>query len=279
MNTLGAIGALLLAADGGAPASAMRPAPSLLAPRPPLDRPAPDDGYVLQPAKDGSGDLIHEAPWFTARVAPDGSVAFSSKRSGDIKWLPFLPRRMAMGVPSLQSSFKALLRGKDPPAVTPPDDRLPPPETTQVIPEVSRYRPDPREACRECKSIPFRGMPLNVVGRFDLTDELSRMNGTDPYRYEKARFLVATREQRVGMAVRRHAANVRRATAELPAMLARLACDDRLSRTDRVAILKALRDDMDLDTPLGRDAYARIGDVMAKYLDRPDAGSACPPTH
>jgi hypothetical protein len=277
MELLGTIAAVLFAADGGAPAPTARPTPSLLAPRPSGKRPSPEDSYPLRPAKDGSGDMLYEAPTFTARVAPDGSVAFSSKVIVNLDWLPLVPRRISFAVPSLQSSLEALLGGKAPPSVRPPDDRRPPPETTQVIPEISRYRPDPREGCRECKSIPFRGMPLNVTGRFDLTDELSRMNGTDPHRYEKARFLVATREQRVGMAVRKHAANVRRAAAELPAMLTAIACDDRLSRVDRLAILNALRNDMDVATAEGRDASARIAEVIASYLGPADAGIACPP--
>jgi hypothetical protein len=119
--------------------------------------------------------------------------------------------------------------------------------------------------------------PVGFIGRFDLTDELMRMNGKDPYRYEKAKFLVATRETRVGMAVRRHAANVHRATAELPAVLASIACDDRMSRTDRLAILHALRDDMDLASAEGREGALGIDAAIAKYLGPADAGTACPP--
>ena len=238
----------------------------------------PGEDYVLRPAKDGSGDLVYDGSKFTARVAPDGTVSFRDKRVTDLRWLPFLPKRATLGVPSLQSSLQGLRRRGRPPAPPPPDDRLPPPETTQLIPEASRYRPDPREGCRECKAIHFDSLPLNLSGRLDLTDELARMNGTDPHRYEKARFLVATRDQRVAMAVKTHATNVHRAAAELPAMLASIACDDRLSRPDRIAILNALRNDVDLATTEGRDAAARIAEAVAKYLGPSDAGVACPPT-
>ena len=274
MSSLAAVLGMLIAADGGAPAPAVQPAPSLLAPRPAVSREVREE-YVLQPAKDRSGDLVYEGPRFTARVARDGSVTFGDRKVVDFKW-SFWPRRVTLAVPSLQSSLGALVRGHDPPPPPRPDDRGPPPETTTLIPEVSRYRPDPREACRECKDMRFAPLPLSVGGRFDLTDEITRMNGTDPLRYEKAQFLVATRERRVGMAVKRHATNVHRATAELPAMLASIACDDRMSRADRLAILNALRDDMDLATAEGRDGAARITEAIARYLGPAEGGSACP---
>jgi hypothetical protein len=272
----------LLAADAGAPAPTAappsRPKPSLLAPTPSVTREGLGrESYVLRPAKDGTGDLIYDADAFTARVADDGSVTFKGHSVTDFSWLPLRPLRAGIGVPSLQSSFKALLRRKDPPAVPPPDPSRPPPETTQLIPETTRFRPDPREGCRECSNIRFDLMALNASGRFDLTDELVRMNGADPHRIEKARFLVATREQRVGMAVKKHAANVRRAAAELPAMAASIACDDRLSRTDRLAILNALRADLDLATAEGRRGAQVIADAITRYLDATDAGVACPP--
>jgi hypothetical protein len=274
MSLLAAVVGALIAADGGAPAPAAKSAPSLLAPRPALNREV-REAYVLQPAKDRSGDLVYEGPRFTARVARDGSVTFGDRKIADFKW-SLWPRRVTLNVPSLQSSLGGLIRGQGPPPPPMPDDRGPPPETTMLIPEVSRYRPDPREGCRECKNMGFTPLPMSVGARFDLSDEIARMNGTDPLRYEKAEFLVATRERRVGMAVKRHAANVHRATAELPAMLASIACDDRMSRADRLAILNALRDDMDLASAEGRDGAARITEAIARYFGPADGGSACP---
>ena len=68
-------------------------------------------------------------------------------------------------------------------------------------------------------------VPVSALGRFDLTDELTRFSGQDPNRFQKATFLAATRDRRIQMAVRTHAANIRRATAELPARLQAIACD------------------------------------------------------
>ena len=46
-----------------------------------------------------------------------------------------------------------------------------------------------------------------------------RLNGQDPYRYQKAEFLAATRELRIQMAAKMHAHNIQHAAAGLPARL------------------------------------------------------------
>lgn len=272
-KTLGTIGLLssLWAADGGVSDAAATPASrpevrpdagtprerSLLDPLPrPVIRSGADQSYKLKPAKDGSGDLLYEEAGFKARVAVDGTVRFDDKRVSDLKW-SFMPRRLYPGVPSLEATIKGLLRGKGPPPpAEAPDPNGPPPETTTVIPEVTRYRPDPREGCRTCPIL----NPLypNVSGRWDLTDEIMRLNGQDPYRYQKAKFLVGTREVRIRMAVKTHADNVRRASSELPARLRVIGCDERLSPRDRRGILEALRSEMRSDSREGQEAAAAI---------------------
>jgi hypothetical protein len=247
---------------------APRPVPKLLAPMP-APRPPADEEIILRPAGDGSGDLVYEGSSLRARVAPDGSVSFDAKRVTNWTSLPWLPMRVQFGVPSLQSSLKMFLKGKPPPAAPERDERGPPPETTQVIPLVSSYRPDPREDCRTCK-FDARLLVGNATGRFDVTDELSRMNGNDPLRLEKARFLAGTREARMKMAAKAHADNIRRAASELPARLQAIACDARLFAAERRAILVALRDEMNTSAD-GRQAAARISDFITRF-DRPDAG-------
>jgi len=250
---------------------APKPAPRLLAPLPAPRAPAPsDDEMVLRPAGDGSGDLVYEGKGIRARVAPDGSVRFDDKRLTGSSLMPWLPIGVQLGVPSLQSSLKMLLRGK--PAPPPPerDDRGPPAETTQVIPLVSRYLADPREGCRTC-AFDARLMVFNAIGRFDLTDELLRLDGQDPYRLEKARFLAVTHDARIEMAAKAHADNIRRAASELPARLHAIACDPELSAAEKRAVLAALRDEMNT-SPEGRDAAARVGDFLAR-LDHLDGRS------
>jgi len=254
---------VLLAADAGAEAT-----PALI--RPPTrrheERPPRFD---LKATKDGSGDLLYEATSFSARIAPDGTVTFKDKRITDFKlFTALLPKRIQAGVPSLQSSLKMFLKGKEPPAPPPSelDQGLPPPETTKVIPDVSRYRPDPREGCRACPT--FDTLPFNAVGRWDLTDEIERFSGKDPNRYQKAMFLAATRDRRTEMAVKTLAANIRRAAAELPARLQAVACDERLAQGERRAILAALGHEMDTATPEGTTA----ADAITAFLARLDAG-------
>jgi hypothetical protein len=260
----------ILAADAGAETT---PAPALI-PQP-TDRFADRGERVdLREAKDGSGDLVYEGTEFSARIAPDGTVTFGDKRVNDFSVLPWLPSRAPMAVPSLQSSLKMLLQGRRPRPPPPPDDRLPPPETTTVIPEVSRYRPDPREGCRACPSqynpVPtgFVPMILSPYARGDLTDELVRFSGKDPTRFQKAAFLAATHDRRIEMAVKTHARNIRRASAELPRRLQALACDARLTPRERRAILVALRKEMDTATPEGATAATTIDTFVKRY----DAG-------
>lgn len=263
---------VLLAADAGTGAAQPddRPTPPLLAPQPPRQATAERAQRIdLKDAKDGSGDLVYEATQFTARIAPDGSVSFKDRRVTDASVLPFLPMRTQFAVPSLQSSLKLLLKGRPPPGPPPSelDQGLPPPETKQVIPDVSRYRPDTREGSRY--SANYMGIPVvGGVGGFDLADELTRFSGKDPNRYQKATFLAATHERRIAMAVKMHAEYIRRAVAELPGRLQAIACDDRLSHRERREILVALAAEMDTNIPEGAQSRKTIN----AYLERFDAG-------
>jgi len=248
-------------------------APNLLAPvrQPP---PEPVTEMVLRPADDGSGALIYDGRGFQARVAPDGGVTFDDKHVTGVTPLPWLPEPVRYGVPSLQSTLRMALQGKPPPAPPAPDTSGPPPETTTVIPEVSRYRPDPRESCREC-TIDFQQPALiSGLGRFDVGDELARLNGDDPNRVEKARFLTATRDTRLQMAATVHAQNVRQAMAELPGRLDAIACDPRLSVDQKRATLTALRDEMNTSAE-GRQAAA----IVSEFLTRFETTDACPGAH
>jgi hypothetical protein len=271
---------MLLAADAGAPAdtppAANGDTPPAAADAPALI-PAPRQRFAeraeriaLRDANDGSGDLLYQGNGFSARIAPDGSVTFSDKRISDATLVPWVPMRARMGVPSLESSLRMLLGGRKP-APPPPselDEGLAPPETKQLIPEVSRYRPDPREGCRTCSGFNELAVPVQGMARFDLTDELTRFSDQDPNRYQKAVFLAATHERRIQMAVRTHAANIRRASAELPARLQAIACDDRLSHRERRAILVQLGREMDPTRPEGAGAAKAI----TGFVDRFDAG-------
>jgi len=266
---------VVLADAGAAPQQDTRPSPPLLAPQP---RQATAEGTQridLKDAKDGSGDLVYEATTFSARIAPDGSVSFKDRRVSDPSLLPFLPMRTQFGVPSLQSSLKGLLKGKRPPPPGPSelDQGLAPPETRQVIPDVSRYRPDTREGNRLDQN--YMGIPvIGGIGGFDAADELTRFSGKDPNRFQKANFLAATHDRRIAMAVKMHGEYIRRAVAELPGRLQSIACDDRLSYRERRAILVALANEMDTNVPEGAQAATDINAFVGRF----DAGQvACKP--
>jgi hypothetical protein len=267
----------LLAADVGPDAPPVRDvgsdAPRAAAPSPSLI-PQPSDRFAergekidLKEAKDGSGDLIYESNAFTARIAPDGTVGFTDKRLPGLSIVPWLPSNAPLARPSLQSSLKNLLKGKKPPPPPYVDDRLPPPETTTVIPEVTRYRPDPRENCPQCSATVPPGFAMGFA-RGDLTDEIERFSGKDPNRYQKAVFLAATHDRRIDMAVKTQARNIRLASAELPGRLQFIACDPRLTPRERRGILAALSREMDTTTPAGAGAAKAIREFLKRY----DAG-------
>jgi hypothetical protein len=271
-------------ADAGAPPGTRDrgPPPSLLAPLT-LKAPRPtEDEYLLRRTKDGSGDLVYEAPGFTARVARDGAVTFSDRHIGrGVHILPMspLPSRTRYGVPSLEETIRNHGRHRpEPPADAPPPDEIANPST-----HVSRYRPDVREICRYPQPcfVEAPALALGASATLDITDEIMRMAHQDPYRYAKARFLTATREMRVRMATRAHKQDLRRSAAELPALLQRIACDDRMSLTDRRAIIESLRGEMDLSTAEGGAAASAIGRFLETFT-APDGGAAgngpaCPP--
>lgn len=234
----------------------------------------PSPAYPLREAGDGSGELLYESAAFTARIARDGSVAFEDHRlrllSPGALWRP---RPGPRNVPSLQQALTALARGNPVPQVNPKGQTFPTApidEAELLLPYVSRYRPDPMELCRSCP-VPRPAPWLTVAGRFDLTDELMRFSAQDPYRYGKAKFLAATRELRIERAAKFHAANVRRALAELPAMLQSIACDTARSRGERQAIIEALREELDEGTPEAMAAAQTIDDFSATRRD-PDQG-------
>jgi hypothetical protein len=264
--------------DGGAPA----PGPSLLLVPAPRQAP-PIDEYRLRRASDGSGDLVYEAKGFYARVARDGAVRFGDRHVTDLKFLPFLPvAGSGPGVPSLQDMLRGL-RGRrraGPNAPLPPPDPIAN-ETLTPSTTFSRYRPDPREACRYPNPcfIDAPVMLLSVSGTLDITDELMRLAHEDPYRFQKARFLTATREMRIRMAGRAHAEDVVRSGAELPRRLREIACDGSRSAADRRAVIQALRAELDVATPEGREGAERIRLFLQAWdaWDRADAGvPSCP---
>jgi hypothetical protein len=277
-----ALALVLAAADGGAPSGADAgvagaPAPfSLIAQRkgaPPAER-----SYELRRAKDGSGDLVYEAPGFTARIAPDGAARFIDKHFSLLG--PFsrlAPSAPARGDTSLQGILIDVL-GRKAPHRPQPREADPQPGPVPLVPVMSPYRPDPREVCTYPRPCFFEAgvVLVGATGAMDLTDELMRLHGPDPHRFEKARFLEATSKLRGGLSARALADNIRRAKRDLPAELEAIACDPTRSVRERRATVEALRDEIAADTPAARDAAASIGRFLEARFEG-ERAVRCPP--
>lgn len=285
---------MAMAADGGASGvGAASPSSPVAAPADPAKQPpkkplnllapiqvdpAPvvkPENYDLRPAGDGSGELVYGEAGFSARVARDGAVTFGPPKRDVLNLLaPFLPKAGPRNVPSLFTTINSLARKRDVPAA---DDTAQTEDRYLLIPNQTRYRPDPREACRGCVR-PVDVMPVNMVGRWDVTEDLMRFSGQDPYRYQKARFLTGTRDRRVQMAARAHAENLKRALADLPATLEAIACDATRAPRERRAIIERLHAELDGASAESHAAAEAISRFLAARFDgAPEAGvGGCP---
>ena len=271
-SVVAALTTVMAITDGGAPPTGS----PVVAPPASLPSPSPSSGdYRLQRAKDGSGDLLYDATAFTARIARDGSVRFTDKGVTVLSLIPFLPGPPPAGVPTLEGTIRSWRRKgpKAPPKANDPamDDPLVASNVT------SRYRPDARDACLYPRSCFFAAsvVLVGVTWGMDISDAIMRFHRQDPYRYGKARFLTATEELRARMAARAHAEDLQRSITDLPSRLREIACDDRLTSSERRAVLEALLVEMDGSQDVER-SVSLIRDLL-QSLAHPDAGTTCPP--
>lgn len=273
-GTSGASAPAAKSADGEKDKQSRPTAPlNLLAP---IAAPTPSpkaDVYDLRTAGDGTGDLLYDASGFSARVARDGSVTFTEPSVRMLKLFePFLPRPGPRNVPSLFTTINSLARNRGMPAV---DENAQTEDRYLLMPNTTRYRPDPREGCRACVR-PVDPVPVNVAGRFDLTEELMRFNGQDPYGYDKAKFLAGTRELRAVRAAKSHAENLHHALAALPGVLQQIACDAGRSVPERRAIIEKLREELDGSSAESQSAAATITRFLAQRFGADAGAPSCP---
>jgi|GEM_PF-5556711 len=257
-----------IVADAGAP-----PLPAWAAPLKPPAPPQRAAPFQLKPHPEINGFVYESAP-FGALVFPDGSVDFRrGKSSSDggmpIRIMPFplnyKPETLPPGTPSLAGEVGKLF-GK-----APASD--PKPQASEGVQAGAPYLfADPRSLCEDPKARCFmevRGTItlITATGPLDATDEVIRMVGEDPARYEKARFLAATAPFRIELAERTRKRELREAIEQLPHLLNRIWRTPNLTRTERLKIVAALRVEVDVTIPGGKAALAKIDDFMKKHVE------------
>jgi hypothetical protein len=216
--------------------------------------------YRLRP--DGAG-YVYDDPRFLARIARDGVVSFKDKRSQVsfpvFPYFDLLKRAQPQG-PTLESTLRDLLtKGKrrKPELDVEPTPPLPPGKVVRT------------EACSPgtCDSPDLSENPnsVEVSGGFDLTDEIMRSLHQEPYAYEKARFLSATFEMRIRMAIEARKADLKASLESLPERLEELLGDDRYTLRERRRILYELWYETD-ETPEGARAARLIEDLIRRRL-------------
>jgi hypothetical protein len=235
---------------------------------PTLRRADLEEGATYGLRRWGEG-YVYDNPKFEARVARDGVVTFKD-RHGSVG-LSIFPFNMLPKGPGRSQERAAPARIIDPSSTR----RGPWLPTPQQPPVYDRRIPQqeicPREPDSSCYVLPSANL-VGVSGSFDLTDEIMRMLGQDPYRLEKARFLSATFEFRVKMAIAARLQDMKRALGELPSRLDELWGDGRYSARERRRILYELWYEMDR-SPDGDRAARMIEDFIRRRLPcgAPDA--------
>jgi hypothetical protein len=212
--------------------------------------------YGLRRSGDG---YVHESPTFEAHVARDGVVTFKDKRTSvaglffPIGALKNLPRPKG---PTLESTIRGHFDKRR---------RIPVPPETEPAPVPNQI--DWEAVCRRGSNCDMRPDPtlLQVRGNFDLTDEIMRAYGQDPYARDKARFLSATFEFRMKLATEARKEDMKAALDHLPERLGELWADTRYSARERRRILYELWLETDA-TPQGERAARVIIDFVRGHL-------------
>lgn len=205
----------------------------------------------------GRGYLYEDAR-FEARVAPDGTVTFKDKRFSAALEPPW-----ARNTRRPESQPPAGRTARDPGAAR-RAPWLPNPVPAQGGPrrqEQNEVCP-PGSSCYVPPSLKNSSM-ISVVGGFDLTDEIVRGFGKDPNAREKARFLSATFEFRMRLAIEERKQQMREALDSFPRRLEELWADTRYTPRERRRILYELWVEMD-NTPDG----ARAGKMIEVFIQR-----------
>jgi hypothetical protein len=199
--------------------------------------------------------FVHDARTFVARIAEDGAVTFKD-------------RHVSFDTPAdaIRAAAKQVGSGK------------PPPERFPRLPD---FRADPREyAVRRNDPNHWQdqgliGLGAGISGRMDLTDELMRLLGQDPYAYEKAKFMRSTSLLRTRMAADHRKQVLKEALEALPRHLAKILEDERFAAVERRRIIFLLWSECD-DTAAGARARAIIELFVRQRLAPSSPGGYVP---
>jgi hypothetical protein len=241
-------------APGGAAAPAVPPA--ALPSAPPAG--APPRVYRLRERDDRK--VEYDSPAFAAVIDRDGSVVFEDHHGFGSLVLFVMPTALPEGTPTLEGSVRDLLGRKRRKADALVLQRSLPPGGALL------------ELCegRGCRT-PYALMTA-LGGTFDISDEILRSLGEDPYAAEKARFLAATSAWRLERARRYRVHRARVALGDLDGQLARVWADRRFVASERRRLLFDLWLEMDASSD-GKQGAATIEAFIQRTLPAgsPDA--------
>jgi len=213
----------------------------------------PQNEYQLRRSGDG---YVYKERAFEARVARDGVVTFHDRRAFfDHVGLIDRPLPPAGETETLQGLLFGRKTKRRPPA--PPFEPLPG-SPADKLPSSELCPPN-----SPCYQLPDSLIVGGVTGTMDLNDEILRALGQDPYRVEKARFLGATFEFRMSLAVEAHREDMRKSLDRLPDALAELWGDSRYSALERRRVLFELWRETN-GTPEG----TRAAHIIERFIQR-----------
>ena len=214
--------------------------------------------YQLRRSGDG---YVYTERAFAAKVARDGVVTFHDRRAffdhlgiGSL-WIGRKPVPPVGETATLQGLLFGH-KGKHPQPAAP----------FEPLPHSPADRLEPSEICppsSPCYALPASLVVVTANGTMDLTDEIMRALGQDPYRAEKARFLAATFEVRMKLAVAAHREDMRKSLDRLPDALAELWGDSRYTARERRRVLFELWRETD-DIPEG----VRAANTIERFIQR-----------
>jgi len=244
--------AVTLGADAGGMVHPDAGLPLWVTARTEKESPRPQE-YQLRRSGDG---YVYRERAFEARVARDGVVTFRDRRAffdhvGLIA-KPVPPTGETETLQGLLFGHKG--RRRQPvapfePLPGSPADKLP---SSELCPPNS-----------PCYRLPDSFIVGGAGATMDLTDEIMRALGQDPYRVEKAHFLAATFEVRMSLAVAAHREDIRKFLDRLPQALAELWGDSRYSARERRRVLFEFWRGTD-DTPEG----VRAAHTIERFIQR-----------